>query len=521
MYIQSFFSSMYSRIFCGRLIICYALICAGFFELRGQELRIQSPKIDLLNDFYDIEFDSKNLDVYAFVDILDSLDQISDADEKIAYRNKFYQAIKQPESFYAVKFLDSILGTALPYADEANQSSQLQLYTTLGFTRLFLKEYIESVEFNNYALEIKKDHPAALLNMAKSYMRLGDIPLAIKLIHYLEEQVDLTPLQKKEVFMFHAKLISKSKPKKAIKYIQEAVHVTPFTYDFEEVRRNNLLARCYLALKDTLRSKLFLQKAIVLAEEENINRALPKALLISSDLLRYEGHLDSARVLAEQAYVIHRDSLKYGEFNSLSRLYIIYSMQNDSSALDQILDQYLYHWEKNNTDLNQVQLLSEEFATSRERLNSYFQDPNESSFDTFKLSGLIIMGLLIWLVWWKREVIVVYGQQLNFFPIIRNNDALLKGKHLSLNPETFSRENVMDTLGISINLTDWKVIEVLMAQPLLTLEEIADEVFLSKDGIKTSLRRLYKAFDITEGNAKKVRLIQRLNIVKEQIENRK
>ena len=122
-------------------------------------------------------------------------------------------------------------------------------------------------------------------------------------------------------------------------------------------------------------------------------------------------------------------------------------------------------------------------------------------------------------IWWKRKTIENYWKKIYRAQIPQENILSSNDSNTSLNPHKFCRETLAFNMGVSINLTDWKVIEALLSKPFLTVEELAAEVYLSKSGVKTCLRRLYKIFDVQDGAAKKIQLIELLKQIKKQIEN--
>jgi len=58
-----------------------------------------------------------------------------------------------------------------------------------------------------------------------------------------------------------------------------------------------------------------------------------------------------------------------------------------------------------------------------------------------------------------------------------------------------------------LNQTDWKVLNILLDDPVITNKEIAAIAFMSIDGIGSSLRRMYDYFDIKESKYKKISLL--------------
>ena len=73
--------------------------------------------------------------------------------------------------------------------------------------------------------------------------------------------------------------------------------------------------------------------------------------------------------------------------------------------------------------------------------------------------------------------------------------------------ESLNRDRIENSIGRSLNETDWNVLMILLDNPVATNKEIADRAFMSIDGIGSSLRRMYEYFEIKETKYKKVSLI--------------
>lgn len=78
------------------------------------------------------------------------------------------------------------------------------------------------------------------------------------------------------------------------------------------------------------------------------------------------------------------------------------------------------------------------------------------------------------------------------------------------NPEAggLDRERIEKRLGRALNDTDWKVLNILLEDPTVTNQVIADRAFMSVDGIGSSLRRMYQYFEVTETKYKKIGLLR-------------
>lgn len=79
------------------------------------------------------------------------------------------------------------------------------------------------------------------------------------------------------------------------------------------------------------------------------------------------------------------------------------------------------------------------------------------------------------------------------------------------NPNTFklSKDKIDVYLNKTLNDTDWRILLILFENPVATNKEIAEKSFLSVDGVKSSLSRMYVYFEINETKYKKVALLHK------------
>ena len=78
---------------------------------------------------------------------------------------------------------------------------------------------------------------------------------------------------------------------------------------------------------------------------------------------------------------------------------------------------------------------------------------------------------------------------------------------MSLPSLSGSREYIESTLGRTLNETDWNVLNILLDDPTITNQGIAERAFMSIDGIGSSLRRMYGYFEVQETKYKKIALV--------------
>ena len=82
-----------------------------------------------------------------------------------------------------------------------------------------------------------------------------------------------------------------------------------------------------------------------------------------------------------------------------------------------------------------------------------------------------------------------------------------KGLIVDSNKFELVREKIEHSINRNLNETDWKVLNLLLDDPVITNKEIAEKACMSVDGIGSSLRRMYEYFEIKESKYKKISLL--------------
>ena len=72
-----------------------------------------------------------------------------------------------------------------------------------------------------------------------------------------------------------------------------------------------------------------------------------------------------------------------------------------------------------------------------------------------------------------------------------------------------NQERIQKSINRKLNKTDWGVLNVLLDNPEVSNKEISEKVFLSIDGIGSSLRRMYSFLKLKETKYKKVLLLKK------------
>ena len=69
------------------------------------------------------------------------------------------------------------------------------------------------------------------------------------------------------------------------------------------------------------------------------------------------------------------------------------------------------------------------------------------------------------------------------------------------------REKIENKIEPKLNDTDWNILQLIYENPIISIKDIADQVFLSVDGASSSLRKMYRLLDVPGTKNKKLALI--------------
>ena len=165
------------------------------------------------------------------------------------------------------------------------------------------------------------------------------------------------------------------------------------------------------------------------------------------------------------------------------------------------------------------------YAIARETVKNEYEKilfesklENEKEKNILKLNQIKKIALIIF--------ISIFLVLLLIYFIILNNNKNTKKRDDLLEQIKFHKENKLSTifdsnkfelskqkidnyLSRELNETDWKVLLLLLDNPMVLNKEIAEKSNMSIDGIGSSLRRMYEYFEINETKYKKVALIHK------------
>ena len=288
----------------------------------------------------------------------------------------------------------------------------------------------------------------------------------------------------------------------------------PYNYKIYILGCYNTLAHIYLELNQVEKSLLYANKGFDIAKELDINREILRSKILLATI-NYQNNKSIQQLVNILDQVSENGSLemKRGVYELL---YIGYKFQDK-------LDLSLKMYELFNLYNDSIQKSIESYAVARETVKSEYEkilfeaklnseiEKNDLKVTQIKnVVTIIITSILLILL-------LVYFIFLNNKKNNKKRDALLDEiKSLKENkvstivePKDFelSKQKIDDHLKRVLNETDWKVLLILLDNPMVLNKEIAEKSNMSLDGISSSLRRMYDYFEVKDTKYKKISLI--------------
>lgn len=322
------------------------------------------------------------------------------------------------------------------------------------------------------------------------------------------------------------------------------------------------LSKTHFARGDLHQAKSYLQQAITLLKNEPNLSQLSAAYLMASFIHEEENHTDSVQHYLNLALDIRTDFgnvdkivealTKKLSFYLKSKLKIepedqqqLIKLLDSSSDLRIKADGFrLLHQlyklagkdalalemlENFTTCEDTLQLVKDKFAVIRAEIQSDFnnkmqhrqleEERAKAAADLNHLKNLFLLGsgallIIFTIIFLARKRI--HSDNLEKNRLLQEIDTL---KNVDTphqvpleNTFTLNKDKLEQYLEKKINDTDWAVLNVLLRNPVVSNKDLAAEVFLSPDGIGSSLRRMYVMFDVPESKYMKIGLL--LKVIK-------
>jgi tetratricopeptide (TPR) repeat protein len=422
------------------------------------------------------------------------------------------------------------LQQALELVAKFNDSASLaRIYGNLGLSYYNQSKYLEAVQHYTLSLEIlqKKgrasDQADMLNNLGLVYLEIKRFDLALDFLNEALKWYNKAGMAEETGNIWlniGSVYFEKGDDDQALIYCQKALKILQASnHLFSVAECYYLIAQIHQQSGQPDSAWHYVNKSLRINQEIGNKLFILKDQIFIANLM-LENEAEAATRMGEEMLPgvdsIADNSLKRDVFKLM---YTCYKKQKN-------YPQALLMHEKYKVYADSVQIEENNIAIVREAVRSEFefkllqnQLENEQAQAQLKLKqlkeryGMILIGLVLigLILFYTRTRIMSHQRQQAILLAEIEQLKKVSNAPVALHTNTFQldRSSIEKAIDRKINETDWKVLNILLEDPVIANKEIAEQAFMSVDGIGSSLRRMYSAFDIKESKYKKISLIMK------------
>ena len=425
-----------------------------------------------------------------------------------------------------------VLKQSISLLEKINEPKNLiVIQSNLGSIYNEQKEYLKAFNSFTTSLEIIRDfklktsEARILAQIGDIYNTLDELDLAME---YFDKSLTICVASKitkqnqiGTIFLKKAEIYYKKQQyNQALEYSNKAI------IEFNNTNNKKALSDCYKLLakanKKLLKKDLalaYIDKALAINYELDNNSKIIETQVLKSYLL-----LDTKPALAknlgeESVKLLKSETSNEIKADLYNLLYECYKNDNQLVKALSMIEKYTVFKDSFQLEKNKILIIKETIKSQFEQKLKEAEAINEKENAIVKLTYTyriyFVISIIIVLV-----ILFVYAFRTKNIKTRKELDALLleinmlKRKeqlNLLVDASNFelNKEKIQASINRKLNKTDWSVLNVLLQNPEASNKEISEKVFLSIDGIGSSLRRMYQFFDLKETKYKKVLLIKR------------
>jgi tetratricopeptide (TPR) repeat protein len=435
-------------------------------------------------------------------------------------------------AFYVLGAIDSamlMLHQALKIKKSQNDSAGIaRMYANLGSMYRDQNQYQEAVRYYTQSLDILEQTQAELPYRADLHNNLGllyeDINMYDLALTYLNQALSLyeqAGIQDKvgNIWLNMGALqLNQGNSGLALAHFQKAMDMLQASNNqFSIADCHYMFAELYRSLGQTDTAISHAQKSIAINQKLGNEKKWLTSRILYADLMLATQAQEAQRMgeqVLEAMDKFSDNSLKTATYKLLYKCYRKKGQYRQSLAMHEA---YLTYYDSVLMGENRVAVVKAAIESEFEQKLLRSQMENEKAQAQLKLKQLqriyaLIFGgtLLVFIIFfYARNRINFHRKQRQALlaEIEKLKQAALPAVPLHTQAFQLNRSKIEATLDKKLNETDWKVLNILLADPVISNKEIAEQAFLSVDGIGSSLRRMYLAFDIKESKYKKISLL--------------
>jgi tetratricopeptide (TPR) repeat protein len=260
-----------------------------------------------------------------------------------------------------------------------------------------------------------------------------------------------------------------------------------------------------------------IDEAIEIKRQLLNNSRLLDALIIKGNLLIGDNQ-NEAFIVGKEVAKLMQGELSIELLASGYRLlYELYKRQGNSELALSSLEKFTLYNDSIKIEMNEIAVIKEAIQSDfdnkliQEQLKSEKEQAALKIGQLKRIYSLIILGLILLILAFFIYRRLIQKHQIQKQQLLSEIEELKrnKGTDISIDQGTFSlnRSRLEMHIGKNLNETDWSVLNSLLKDPGISNKDLAKHVFLSVDGVGSSLRRMYELFNIKESKYMKITLL--------------
>ncbi len=443
-----------------------------------------------------------------------------------ALNEKSYAYYLKGDLKKAIEFLNQSIALLEELGDPLHLAS---VYANMGNIYGEQNKYQDAVRYFTLTLEIfrendsKKGEARMLNNLGIIYYFLDHYDLALDylnkaIIIYQELNLDKgTGLPLNYVGSVYFK---QKKYEQAIETGEKALKILLNNNDkFSAADCYLLLAKSHRKLNHQDQALAYVDQSLEIDYEIKNNSKIVERLTFKADL-DFDSNINIATSKAEEVLkLVKEDTPNELKTNLYQLLYKCYKAQNKYGLSLKMHEKYVIYNDSLQIENDNTAIIKEAIQNEFEAKLHKNQLENENAQAQLKLKQLkktysiLLAGslLILLIIFYARSNIIAQRKQKEV--LLQQIEQLKNSVNASADLPTskfqLDRSKIEESIDRKINETDWKVLNILLDDPVISNKDIAKEAFLTVDGIGSCLRRMYSAFDLKESKYKKISLIMK------------
>jgi len=425
-----------------------------------------------------------------------------------------------------------VLKQSISLLEKINDPKNLiVIQSNLGSIYKEQKEYLKAFNSFNTSLKIIRDfklktsEARILAQIGDIYNTLDELDLAME---YFDKSLTICVASKitkqnqiGTIFLKKAEIYYKKQQyNQAKEYSNKAIN------EFKETSNKFDLSECYILLAK-VNKKLskktqaleYTNKALAINYEIDNNSKIIEAQILKSYLLLDTKPAQAKNLSEKSLQLLKPETSNKIKADLYQLLYECYKKSNQTNRALSMIEKHTIFRDSFQLERNKILIIKETIKSEYEQKLQQNKAINEKENAIVKLTYTyriyFVISIIIVLV-----ILFVYAFRTKNIKTRKELDALLleinslKRKEkltLLVDASNFelNKEKIQTSINRKLNKTDWSVLNVLLQNPEASNKEISEKVFLSIDGIGSSLRRMYLFFDLKQTKYKKVLLIKK------------